>query len=74
MATPVASAHNLKKIVGTPARCPWNTRRDKKGYGIFAGTPAGHPGDTRPSRGFLEILCDFFLCEFSAPQLLPTDS
>ena len=35
--------------------------------GIFAGTLAGCPRDSRPSKGFLEILCDFFLCAFSAP-------
>ena len=34
---------------------------------IFAGTPAGCPRDTRPSRGFSENLCDFFLCAFFAP-------
>ena len=33
---------------------------------IFAGTPAGCPRDTRPSRGFSDILCDFFSCAFSA--------
>ena len=35
--------------------------------GSFAKTPAGCGGDTRPSRGFSEILCEFFLCAFSAP-------
>ena len=35
--------------------------------GIFAGTPAGCPRDIWPSRGVSEILCDFFLCAFSAP-------
>ena len=34
---------------------------------LGAVTPAGCPWDTRPSRGFSEILCDFFLCAFSAP-------
>ena len=34
---------------------------------IFAGTPAGCPRDTQPSRGLSEILCVFFLCAFSAP-------
>ena len=80
---------NLRKIPGTPAGCPWDTRRDKQGStgrcpgdfllftiekrtekGIFAGTPAGCPRDTRPSRGLSEILCDFFLCAFSAPYFL----
>ena len=35
---------------------------------IFAGTPAGCPRDTRPSRGFSEVLYDFFLCVFSASE------
>ena len=35
--------------------------------GIFAGTPAGCPRDTWPSREFSEFLFDFILCVFSAP-------
>ena len=85
---------NLRKISGTLAGCPWDSRRDKQrstsrcprnfllftlekrtGKGIFAGTLAGCPwgtlagcpSDTRPSRGFSEVLCDIFLCAFSAP-------
>ena len=56
---------------GSTGRCPRDflliaiEKRTEKG--VFAGTPAGCPKDTRPSRGFSEILCDFFLCAFSAP-------
>ena len=70
-------AHKLKKILGTAAGCPRNSRRDKPGvyrpvsqgfpvvcHGethIFAGTPAGCPRDTRPPRVFSENLCH---CDF----------
>ena len=67
---------NLRKIVGTPARCLWDTRRDKQGSttgrcpsDFLVRTQAGYPMDNRPSRGFSETLCDFFSCAFSAPQL-----
>ena len=66
---------NLRKSLGTPAGCPWDTRRTNKGLpagvpgiswcllyrktDIFAGTPAGCSRDTRRSRGWSEILCDF---------------
>ena len=76
-------AHKLKKNArdtgrvplghqaGQTGRCPRHflliaiEKRTEKG--VFAGTPAGCPRDTLPSRGFSEILCDFFLCAFSAP-------
>ena len=79
---------NLRKIPGTPAGCPWDTRRDKQGStgrcprdfllftiekgtekGIFAGTPAVCPRNTGHPGRFQNILCDFFLCAFSAPSL-----
>ena len=77
-------AHQLEKIPGTPAGYPWDpggTNRDlpagvpaisffvakekRTEKGIFAGCPR----DTRPSRGFSEILCEFVLCACSAPYL-----
>ena len=67
-------AHKLKKMLGTPAGCPWDTRWDKqrstgqcpRDFLVLA-TEGGCPRDTSPSRGFSEIWCDFFLCAFSAP-------
>ena len=56
---------------GSTGRCPRDfllfTIEKRTGKGIFAGTPAGCPRDTRPSRRFSETLCDFLLGAFSAP-------
>ena len=49
---------------GFPVNCYRKT--DRKGH-FLPGHRPGCPRDTRPSRGFSEILCDFFLCAFSAP-------
>ena len=59
----------LRDKQGSTGRCPRDfllfaiEKRTEKG--IFAGTPAGCPRDTRSSSGFSETLCDFFLCAFS---------
>ena len=39
--------------------------------GIFAGTFAGCPRDTRLSRVLSETLCDFFFCAFAPGHLRP---
>ena len=60
-------AHKLKKVPGTPAGCPKNTRRDRDVVyhrkkklteeGIFAGTPLpgvpGHPAAQGAFRNFM---------------------
>ena len=62
--------HKLKKIVRTPAGCPWNTRRDKQGstgrcpsdlLGHQPGVPAtpGHP------KSFQKFYVIFLVCLFS---------
>ena len=38
---------------------------------IFAGTPAGCPRDTRPSRGFSDNSCNFFLCSGTKKEPKP---
>ena len=71
---------NLKKFLGTPAGCPWDTwhgtntclpagvpgiSRSFTIEKLTAGTPAS-PRDARPSREFSGVLCDLFLmCLFS---------
>ena len=72
-------AHKLKKnprdtgrvSLGHPAGQTGVYRPVSQGFPVvyyrktqFVGTPAGCPRDTRPSRGFSENLCDFFLCAF----------
>ena len=68
-------AHKLKKnpwgigrvFLGHPAGQPGVYRPVSQGFpvvyfrkkSIFAGTPARRPTDTRPSRGFSGISCDF---------------
>ena len=76
-------AHKLKKNrwAGTPAGCLSDTRRDKQ-RPMFEGLPVVYhrktdrkfcrdasrvSQDTRPSRGFSETFCDFFLCALVAP-------
>ena len=52
---------------GLPAgvlRIPCCSRKKLTEKGIFARTPAGCPTNTRPSRRFSEILCDFLLFAF----------
>ena len=56
---------------GVPGISCYLLLKKRSEKGIFAGTRAGCPRDTRPPRGFSEILCDFFLCAFSAPYEEP---
>ena len=60
--TPGGTNRGLPAVIPGISACYGKT-------GIFAGTPAGCARDTRPPREFSEILCDFFLCAFSAPQI-----
>ena len=53
--------------VGTGGRRAGTVSAGNLGGGGQIFFSAGCPKDTRPSRGFSESLCDFFLCAFFAP-------
>ena len=66
MGEDVCRPKSLRKFVGAPAGCPWDTRRDKRGStgqcpetdrkrAIFAGTPAGVLGTPVRPGGFQKL-------------------
>ena len=79
-------AHKLKKILRTPAGCPWDTRRDKQGstgrcprdFLLFAiekltflpGHRPGVPGTPRRPGGFQKIYVIFSYVPFLLPKNL----
>ena len=75
-------AHNLKKILGTPAWCPWDNQRDKQGstgrcprncllFTVDKPTNIGHflAGTPAGCPGGLEKFCVICLFAFSALYL-----
>ena len=55
----------LAGVPGTSCFC----KRKVTEKGMSAGTPAGCPRDTRPSRGLPEVLCDFPYVPFLLPKM-----